>query len=75
MSSFTFDVGGKKARGNVERHQVRINFTYRATGKCPYCNAPFKVGFNPGDMKTKGTAESDLRSAVRRHYRSHHEGK
>lgn len=74
MSSFTFDVGGKTAKGNVEKHQVKVNVTYRATGNCPHCNASFKVGFNPGDMKTKSSAESDLRSTIRRHYRAKHEG-
>lgn len=71
MAKFTFNVGDKKATGEVE---FFLNSTYRATGKCPYCNAPFKIGFNPGDRKTKGTAESDLRSTVRRHYRNVHEG-
>ncbi len=75
MSSFTFDVGGKTAKGNVEKYQEKVNFTYRATGKCPHCDVAFKVGFNPGDIKTKGTAESDLRSTIRRHYRAKHEGK
>ncbi len=72
MSSFSFDVGGKTARGDVEKHQVKINFTYRATGTCPFCDASFKVGFNPGEIKTKGSAESDLRSTIRRHYRKFH---
>jgi len=75
MASFTFDVGGKTAKGDVEKYQVKTNFTYRATGKCPHCNAPFKVGFSPGEMRTKGAAESDLRSTIRRHYRAKHEGK
>lgn len=72
MAKFTFDVGKKTAVGNSEKFG---NSTYRATGKCPYCNSSFKIGFNPGDLKTKGAAESDLRSAVRRHYRNLHEGK
>lgn len=70
MPSFTFDVGGKTAKGTSEK----VGPTYRATGKCPHCNASFKIGFNPGDLKTKGSAESDLRSTIRRHYRAKHEG-
>lgn len=73
MAKFTFTVGDKTATGNVERVQITVNITYRATGKCPYCNSPFKIGFNPGELKTKGAAESDLRSTIRRHYRKAHE--
>lgn len=75
MAKFTFKVGDKIATGNVERVQIKVNITYQATGKCPYCNSPFKIGFNPGDIKSKGSAESDLRSTVRRHYRNVHGGK
>lgn len=74
MPNFTFTVGDKTATGTVEKYQVKTNIAYRATGKCPHCNAPFKVGFNPGEMKTKGSAESDLRSTIRKHFRTVHAG-
>lgn len=72
MAKFTFTVGDKTATGSVEKIKISINATHRATGKCPYCSQSFKIGFNPGDLKSRGHAESDLRSTIRRHYRNKH---
>lgn len=74
MAKFSFDVGGKKAKGESFKIQGAFGSTFRATGNCPFCKKPFKAGFNPGDRKSQGDAESQIRAVIRRHHKDVHGG-
>lgn len=75
MSSFTFDVGGKKAKGTVKKISGVVNHRFEATGKCPFCNKSFTVGNNPGQFRKESEVTGTLKFNIRRHYKTFHEGK
>lgn len=72
MSSFTFDIGGKKVNASVTKVKGAINHRFEATGKCPFCKQAFTVGNNPGQFRTEAEVKASLKFTMKRHYNSKH---